>query len=236
VAATGMLAEINRQTVLTNNLTNVQTPGYKADVSRQQEFSRVLMHERTSGTLRGTQSSGPVSDQFTRMEQGTIERTDNPLDLAISGDGFFAVQTEGGVQYTRNGRFTVNGQGQLSDAKGNAVLSTTGAPIQVGDRGESLKVRPDGVVTSARGALGTIQTVGLTGPEKVGEGDYWTGTPGVSQSVVQQGAIEASGTNPTTTMVDMIQSQRSLEAGQKVLRTIDESLGKAATLGSVSGG
>src|SRR5688572_15554081 len=106
VAATGMLAEMNRQDALANNLANATTPGFKADRMRQQEFARVLLAKREDNSVRGTMSTGPVAEQVTILGQGEIRQTDNPFDLAVAGEGFFALRTPGGVSYTRNGQFT----------------------------------------------------------------------------------------------------------------------------------
>src|ERR671932_596342 len=101
IAASGMLAESIRQDQLANDLANASTPGYKAD--------------RT----------------VTDWAPAPIEQTDQPLDLAIDGEGFFAVRTPQGVRYTRNGQFTTDARGLLLTAQGDEVLSQNGQPVQV---------------------------------------------------------------------------------------------------------
>lgn len=233
VAATGMLAEMNRQDALSNNLANLTTPGFKADRMRQREFASVLMTKREDGSARGTMSLGPVTDQITGLSQGTVQQTDSPLDLALRGDGFFAVRAAGAVAYTRNGQFANNAQGQLVDAQGNLVLSRTGQPIQVGSNPDAVTVRPDGTVSVGANNVGQLQIVTLDNPRKTAE-SLWAGQPaGAAPAQVQQRALEASTSDATRTVIDMIASQRSFESSQRALRAIDESLQRAAQIGQV---
>ena len=144
--------------------------------------------------------------------------------MAINGDGFFAVQTADGVRYTRNGEFSSDAQGQLVTAMGDPVLGRNNQPVKLGADG---KVDPR-----------NLNVVLLNNPEKVGN-NYITGTPGaVAGQVagpVRAGALEGSGADANQAMVDMIESMRAYEAGQKVIHTIDETLGKAASsVGSVT--
>jgi flagellar basal-body rod protein FlgF len=146
------------------------------------------------------------------------------LDMAINGDGFFAVQTAGGVRYTRNGEFQSDEQGRLVTAMGDPVLGRDNQPVRIGNDG---KVDPR-----------NLNVVLLTNPEKAGS-NLITGTPGAAAGLlagsVRAGALEGSGADANQAMVDMIESMRAYEAGQKVIHTIDETLGKAASsVGSLS--
>ena len=135
------------------------------------------------------------------------------LDFAVEGDGFFAVQTQQGVRYTRNGQFALDTQGRLVTARGDLVLNRTGGPI-----------------TSANGKVDARQlgVVNLTNPRKEGD-SLVSGTPaGAGTGQVRAGALEASGADAARAMVDMIASLRAYESGQKVITTIDSTLGKAA--------
>ena len=141
--------------------------------------------------------------------------TGEPLDFAITGEGFFSVRTAEGVRYTRNGQFTVSPQGLLVTAQGDPVLGRGGRTLQVGADG---RVDPR--------ALDIVQ---LTNPRKAGD-NLVAGTPAGAGGVGQAraGALEASGADAARSMVDMIASLRSFEAGQRVITTIDETLQKAA--------
>ena len=215
IAASGMLAEQVRQNQIANDLANASTPGYKADRSSQQSFSEVLLHNTSTGEDIGPLSTGvTIARTVTDLEPASIRDTGEPLDFAIEGTGFFQVRTAQGIRFTRNGQFMRSAQGTLTDALGNQVLGQNGRPIQV---------RADGTVATNPGVFNV--------PNARKQGDsLFTGTAsGRATGTVRNGALEASGTDPARAMIDMITSERSYEAGQKVIRTIDETLQKAVT-------
>jgi flagellar basal-body rod protein FlgF len=214
IAASGMLAEQVRQDMLANDLANVSTPGYKGDRPSQRAFGELLV-ANSRGAPVGTIGAGSrITGQTTAFEQAAIQETDEPLDLAITGDGWFAVRTPQGERYTRGGRFAALPDGTLGDQLGNPVLGPDRQPV---------RVRPDGSVDPAAVGVFAVQR-----PLKAGEG-LVTGTPaGPGTGTVRAGALEASGVNATQTMVSMLQSTRTFEAGQKVLQTIDGTLELAA--------
>jgi flagellar basal-body rod protein FlgG len=144
-----------------------------------------------------------------------LRDTGNPLDMAIAGDGFFAVQTQQGVRYTRNGQFTESAAGTLTDQLGDAVLDRNGQPVRVG---------ADGHVTAT-----DVGVFALTNAAKQGDNLFIGNAAGQATGTVRTGALEGSGVDPARTMVDMIASFRAFEAGQKAIQTIDDSLHKTAT-------
>ena len=215
IAASGMLAEQVRQNQIANDLANASTPGYKADRSSQRSFSEVLLHNTATGEDIGPLGTGvTIARTVTDLEPASIRDTGEPLDFAIEGTGFFQVRTAQGIRFTRNGQFMRSAQGTLTDALGNQVLGQNGRPIQV---------RADGTVATNPGVFNV--------PNARKQGDsLFTGTAsGRATGTVRNGALEASGTDPARAMIDMITSERSYEAGQKVIRTIDETLQKAVT-------
>jgi flagellar basal-body rod protein FlgG len=224
IAASGMLAEQVRQDQIANDLANSATPGYKADRTTQTSFDSLLLANSVTGQVVGPQSTAVEVDKvITDFTPQPARETGEPLDFAITGEGFFAVRTAGGVAYTRNGQFTADAQGRLVTAQGDPVLGRGGQPITVG---------ADGTVDPRR-----LDVVALRNPRKTGD-SLVTGTPGGTGPVgqVRSGALEGSGADATKAMVDMISSMRAYEAGQKVIQTIDETLGKATTqVGSLSG-
>lgn len=225
IAASGMLAEQVRQDQIANDLANASTSGYKAERTTQQPFGMLLLTNSVTGAAIGSQSTGvQVTGTVTDWTPQPLKDTGEPLDMAISGDGFFAIRTPDGVRYTRNGEFASNEAGQLVTATGNLVLGRDNQPVRIGADG---KVDPR-----------ALNVVLLNDPEKVGD-NLVTGTPGAvagqTPGTVRAGALEGSGADATQSMVDMIASMRAYEAGQKVIHTIDETLGKAASsVGSVS--
>jgi flagellar basal-body rod protein FlgF len=216
IAASGMLTEMVRQDQIANDLSNASTPGYKADRATQRSFGDLLLANTVSGQSVGPLGMGSQIDSIvTDMTAAPVRDTGEKLDFAVQGEGWFAVQTGEGVRYTRNGQFGVSPQGTLIDAMGNQVVGRNGGPVQVG---------PDGGA-SAR----DIGVFNVTGARKVGD-SYVTGTAaGQATGVVRQGALEGSNADPAKSMVDMIASFRAFESGQRVIRTIDETLQKASS-------
>ncbi|RKQ92410.1 flagellar basal-body rod protein FlgG [Solirubrobacter pauli] len=218
LAASGMLAEQIRQDQIANDLANASTAGYKAERTTQQSFGELLLTNSVTGQRVGNVTTGvAVTNTVTDWTPGTMKDTGEPLDFAINGDGFFAVQTGAGTRYTRNGQFTSDDQGRVTTLEGDLVLGRNNQPVALGADG---KVDPR-----------LLNVVTLNNPEKAGN-SYVTGTPGaVAGQVagsVRSGALEASSADPTQSMVDMMASLRAYESGQKVIQTIDETLGKAA--------
>lgn len=224
IAASGMVAEQMRQDQIANDLANASTPGYKADRVTQRAFGDLLLSNSQTGQAIGGLNMGVGIDRMTTdLAAQPLRDTGEPLDLAIAGDGFFAVQTPQGVRYTRNGQFTESAAGTLTDQLGNAVLGRNGQPVRVGG---------DGHVTAT-----DVGVFALTNVAKQGD-NLFTGTAaGQATGAVRTGALEGSGVDPARTMVDMIASFRAFEAGQKAIQTIDDSLHKTATqVASPNGG
>jgi flagellar basal-body rod protein FlgF len=222
IAASGMLAEMARQDLLANDLANASTAGYKADRATQRSFAEVLLTNTETGAVVGPVGTGAaITRQVTDLTTAPIKETGEPLDFAIAGDGFFAVQTAQGQRFTRNGSFQTAANGQLTDQLGNAVLGQNGRPITVG---------ADGTVDPA-----DVGIFAVTGPRKAGDALFTGTAAGRATGNVKSGSIEMSGVNPARTMIDMIASLRAFEAGQKVIQTIDNTLDQAASrVGSVS--
>lgn len=219
IAASGMLAEQLRQDQISNDLANGSTSGYKSERTLQRTFGEMLLTNSVTGATIGSQSTAvQVTDTVTDWTPQPMKETGEPLDFAISGNGFFAVRTADGVRYTRNGEFASDDAGNLVTAMGDPVLGRNNQPVKIGADG---RVDPR-----------ALNVVLLTDPEKAGN-NLVTGTPGAvagqTAGSVRSGALEGSGADPTQSMVDMIASMRAYQAGQKVIQTIDETLGKAAT-------
>jgi flagellar basal-body rod protein FlgF len=224
IAASGMIAEQMRQDQIANDLANASTPGYKADRVTQKSFADLLVSNSVTGQVVGPLGMGVGADKMvTDVSPQPLRDTGEPLDLAIAGEGFFAVQTSQGVRYTRNGQFGASAQGTLIDASGNAVLGQNGQPVKLSAQG--------GVDADAVGVFA------LTDPAKQGDNLFTGKAAGAATGTVRTGSLEGSGVDPARTMVDMIASFRAFEAGQKAIQTIDDSLHRTATqVASVNGG
>lgn len=216
IAASGMLAEQVRQAQIANDLANASTPGYKADRTSQRSFNDLLLASGATGGVVGRASTSvQVAAIETDFRPAAIRETGEPLDFAIQGEGFFAVRTDRGVRYTRNGQFAVSPQGLLATPQGDPVLGPGGATVRIPANG--------------RVEAGAVGVVVLQDARKEGD-SLVTGTPAAAarRGQVRAGALEASGADATRAMVDMIASMRSFEAGQRVITTIDSTLDRAA--------
>jgi flagellar basal-body rod protein FlgF len=223
-----LLIGLSRQTVLerqldvvANNIANVNTAGFKADSSLFEEYLMPGAHEdRFVGSDRRLSY---VQDRgtFRNFSQGASEQTKNPLDVAVTGDGFLVVQTAAGERYTRDGGMQINSQGQLVTVAGNPVLGTAG-PIVFQPTDHDVNVSPDGTITVVEGngrtdALrGKLRLVSFADAQKLlkeGSNLYSAGEGGVAQadtkSQVQQGYIEKSNVNSVAEMSRMIEVTRA---------------------------
>jgi len=226
IAASGMLAEQVRQDQIANDLANASTPGYKAERSAQRSFGQMLI-TTPDGRAVGTQSGGVRIDATTTdFTQGPLRETGEPLDAALEGPGFFAVQAADGVRYTRDGQFRLDASGRLVTEAGQAVLDAAGRAILV-PRADGLEISADGSLTLDGKPAGRLAVVALDGVTKVGDGLY-AGTPGAAPAgtAVRQGSLESSDVDAARTMVDMIVSLRAFESSQRVIRAIDDSLAR----------
>ncbi len=216
IAASGMVAEQMRQDQIANDLANASTPGYKADRVTQRAFGDLLLSNTVTGQPIGGLTMGVSIDRMvTDLAPQPLRDTGEPLDMAIVGDGFFAVQTPQGVRYTRNGQFTESAAGTLTDQLGNPVLGRNGQPVRVGAGGHANAT--------------DVGVFALANVAKQGD-NLFTGTgAGQASGTVRSGSLEGSGVDPARTMVDMIASFRAFEAGQRAIQTIDDSLHKTAT-------
>ncbi len=228
--------------VSANNLANVNTAGFKVES---------LVTNTDALTPRSAPHSDPIkyvidNGLARNFGQGGLEQSSNPLDVAIEGDGFFAIQTQNGLRYTRDGRFGLNAQGQLVDHRGNAVMSNGGSPITVDTTKGEISVAKDGTISQAAqngqtlqiGKLGVSTFANLSALKKEGEGVYDPAgaTPGASTNVrLHQGMVETSNVQPVTEITSLINITHAYErVSQMISQTQDLSdsavqrLGKAA--------
>lgn len=222
IAASGMLAEMVRQEQIANELANVNTPGYKADRATQAGFGELLLRNTAAGAPVGRLSLGvQIASTATDLTPAGVHETGEPLDFAIEGEGFFAVRTAAGVRYTRDGQFAPDAEGNLTDSLGDPVLGPSGAPV---------RLRGDGTVRAT-----DLGVFAVTGARKQGENLYVGNPSGAATGRVRAGYLEESAVNPSQAMVQMISSFRTLEADQKSIQTIDETLSESAgQVGSIA--
>lgn len=229
-----MVAEQARQDRVANDLANASTPGYKPALAPQESFGSILIERSVDGTPVGSLASGvALGTPVTDLSEGALRQTDEPLDLAIVGDGFFSVQTPQGVRFTRNGQLTLDGQSRLVTSTGNPVLDDQGHPIIL--PAGTPTIAADGAITVSGKQVAKLGLTTVDVTESLGDGLYTGTVKGAAKGTIKQGALEGSGADPMTSMVDLIESMRAYEAGQRVLHAIDDSLGKAISAGSMGG-
>lgn len=246
-ATSGMLSMQYRQDQLSNNLANSNTTGYKADQSVTRSFPTMLMQANNAQSLQNRQVVGELptavylQEHVMNAAQGDIQQTGQATDVALIQNGteenqaiFFAIDTENGTRYTRNGNFQVDANGTLVTGNGGIVLGTDGNPLQV--QNDSFTVQPNGMITVDGEAVGTIEVMiaeDTNSLSKEGNG-YVRDDQTIMQSAyetntmfsVQQYALENSNVDVTRTMNEMLQAYRLFEANQKVIQAYDQSLEK----------
>ena len=232
-AMTGLVARTQALDTAAANLANAGTPGYRAE--REFFRSALLGPDALNSQLGETVNNYSLlgGDRLS-MAQGALEQTGNPLDLAIEGQGFFMVQTPGGLRYTRDGSFHRAPNGQLVTRTGELVLSATGQPILV-PPGE-VSVGADGTISVAGGAVAAVGVftfpagTGLT-PEGA---DRYVAPAGASavqakDASVHQGAIEAANQDVVQGSLDLVMMQRQAEMMQRALTVFHTEFNKFAT-------
>lgn len=234
----GMLTNQRHLNVIGNNMVNVSTAGFKQDKYTATTFDDVLYHrvgnKDGKGEAIGNQSYIRATSQiYTDYTQGTLEPTHLPLDFAINGEGFFAIQNEGGQRlYTRMGNFSLDDEGYLSLQGFGRVLDSEGREIYLGTD----KVYGDGTERIYYEGGGMLARLGVFVPndpaalEHSPEGFFQGGNMQLSQAPkVLNGYLERSNTDIVKQMTDMISVQRSLQSAAQVSKMYDQLMTKATS-------
>ena len=243
-AYTGMINEQNRVDTLSNNLANSATTGFKKEGTTSQAFKDVLAYKikdtSEPGIARrlGTMNMGvKIGENYVDYSQGPFHETGNDFDLALSGDGFFAVDfmdKEGNciLKYTLDGAFSLNVDGALVNKNGDFLMSTNNTHIIL-DPTQDFRVDRQGVIYQNDVAMAQIQVVDFEDYdylERYGE-NYFQPVEGATQiastAQVYGGYLEASNVQVVKEMVDLIAFTRAYESNQKIVQAYDETLGTA---------
>lgn len=252
-AYTGMINQQNRLDVLTNNLANSATNGFKKEGSTSQAFDEMLaikIKDTSAYHLPvgiGNVSLGvKIGECYTDYSQGSFRVTDNTYDFAIDGDGFFGISFtnkagETSIKYTRDGAFSVNREGYLLTKDGDYVLNQAAAQAGNPGQGGYIQVDPNvEMIVDENGfiyqngvqvaQIGVVDFADYNFLEKYGE-NMWQTVDGAqvqdSTAQVIQGTLEMSNVNVISEMVEMITIARAYESNQKLIQTIDTTLEKA---------
>lgn len=235
LSATGVLACTHRQDVIANNLANSETVGFKRDLAIQ-------CHRRTEAGRTGGRATNAVLEPLggavglmptcTDYSPGERENTGNPLDVAIEGEGMFAVQKDGRVMLTRDGRFLVGPRGTLAMINGAEVLDARLRPVRIASS-SPLSIASDGTVTQDGAAIGRIgvfeqphrsllRKAGSSLIEYAGNAERLR----PAAAVLRSGSIERSNADPVIELAALMEAQRQLEANVNMIRYQDQTLGR----------
>ena len=219
-AASAMVAQIARQDVYANNLANVNSVGFRRGQTVLGQFPADLQAALGSSG----QASGGLAAASSGLDltQGPLVSTDRPLDLALSGDAFFTVQTPQGQAFTRDGRFQLDSQRRLTTLQGNLVLGARG-PIAL-PRGD-FSVSAEGQISCQGKPVDRLRLLVPAQPQALGNGLYSARSSAVSKgSTVSQGRLEQANVNGVAEMGRMLSGYRLYEANATSLRYQDETL------------
>ena len=234
-----------RQSIITNNLANINTVGFKSETLVSKSFDEVTLinHDHYENGVPKKQVLGDMSfgvsidDTVTNFSEGTHISTENNTDFAIGGNGMFQVQDfSGNTYYTRNGSFNINSQGYLVTDAGHNVMGynkTTGALEAINVGNEKIAVSPNNNISINgvdRYSFAIVDFEDKNILTKVGDNLYFGENPTqASNFYVRQGYLEAANVNSINEVSSLMETVREFEASQKVIQTIDSTLQKIAS-------
>lgn len=232
-ASRAMSNILAKQDVHSQNLANTNTNGFK--MAKLVNTAEVTVARNDDGELKQKEMQ-KMSEVYTNFSQGPMIRTGNNFDLGLSSSGFFSVEAEDGIRFTRNGGLSLNSLGELVTLSGKRVLDDAGAPINL--KGESVQFMEDGGISVDGKKIATLGIFDFNDTRKLqyGQDGLFGNTdpvknppmPPVTIGVIS-GFLEGSNADPITTMVNMIADFRSYEADQKTMQAIDGTLRQAVT-------
>jgi flagellar basal-body rod protein FlgF len=209
VATSRLAAQERAIDVIANNIANMNTPGFKAE---RMQFSDWLKSQSNGSSIAYTQDRATWHE----LSPGPAQQTGNPLDLAISGDGYFTVSTPAGPRLTRDGRFGVMPDGTIANSAGQALMDISGRPIRISPTDTQLTISGDGTLSSQNGVLATVGVVTPQNPMQLtAEGgtlfQSGSNTTQVAKRQIVQGAIEESNVQPVAEITRLIQGERTFQ-------------------------
>ena len=254
-AATGMAAQELSVQVISNNIANLRTTGFKKQTAEFQDLiyqhiARVGAQASTQGTILpvGIDIGGGVKTVGTprSMTQGTLSQTGNDLDLAITGEGFFKIlMPDGTFQYTRDGTFQMDNTGRIVNAQGNPVQPTITIPqnsqgLAINTQGQVSVTQPGSTTSTIIGQIGLTRFVNKAGLNPVGNNNFTdtpsSGTPqdGIATlegyGTINQGSLEQANVDVVSEMSDLIAAQRAYEMNAKVISAADQMMQSTTAL------
>ena len=244
--AGGMVTQFNRLNVVSNNLANVNTPGFKQDNIIIGEYERIFNEKRDILPLENnTQEAARflnrnlnkvpiVSSEYTDFSIGNIQRTSNPFDIALKQKDSFFVIDANGAKLTRAGNFNLDDKGFLINKEGFKILDTKNNPIQIPLNAKKITIDKNANIYADRQKIATLQIVSiknLNTLKKVGN-NMWQFNPNdakiITKNTTLQGFLEKSNVNPIKEMTELISTNRLVEQYQKVMTTFMDDLNRDA--------
>lgn len=227
-AASGMSAALLNQDILAQNLAHAPVPGYRRQTLSFQEY---IAPQPTSGdpTMTRPIHGAQVTQNASSFANGPVQSTGNPLECAISGDGFFVLEGPNGPVYTRNGQFQISADGQLVSASGYPV-SSGGGSLRIPSNAAQILIAQDGTVTADGTQIGQIRLASFANPnqlERAGPTLFAAPdgvSPQTSTSLIRQGYREGSNVSVVDEMVQMLVGMRQYEAASKSLRSLSDAM------------
>lgn len=218
VALSGAVAESKRLDVVSHNVANAGTTGYRA---QRVTFAEALANE-SAKTSPQVELSGQVID----TSPGAMQQTGEALDLAIEGEGFFAIETPHGVRYTRGGSFHRDAEGTVVSADGHAVLDRDGGPLAIPAGAKTIAIGADGTIDADGLRVGQLQVARFEPGALLQEGTLLATQAGTSATAVEEGTnavvsgvLERSNFNAVRGMVELIRVSRSFESLTKMIQS-----------------
>jgi flagellar basal-body rod protein FlgG len=248
IAKTGLEAQQTKMGVVANNLANVSTTGFKRDRAvfedllyqnvRQPGAQSSQDTTLPSGLLRGTGVRTVATEKI--HSQGAITQTDNSLDMAVEGRGYFQIlRPDGSLGYSRDGSFQLDAQGQMVTSNGYLLqpaitIPSSAQSITIGNDGVVSVLEPGNITPTQVGSVQLADFVNPSGLQAIGQnlyletaasGSAQIGTPGLEGlGSINQGSLETSNVNVVEEMVNMIETQRAYEINSKAISTADQML------------
>lgn len=235
-SAAGMMVNEYRQDVLANNLANAGTVGFKREIATFAERLRASeagrRHGPTNDLMEALSGGVWLAQTQTDFTEGAFIRTDNPLDVALTGPGFLLVAANGREYLTRDGRMVMDADGWLVSAvDGAAILGRAGQPIRLNPRGGQITIDEDGRIKQNKLHVGQLALVDVTNYQtlrKAGAGRFSADNIELSPSAakVYSGVMENSGVEPIKELVTMIEAARAYQFNAQMLSLQDQSAGR----------
>ncbi len=230
-AVQGMTVQIQKQDQIANNLANINTTGFKGSTLHASSFEESLRNSRGEVAVNRNIRADEV---FVDHHEGSFDQTNNPLDVALRGSGFFTTLGQDGVRYTRDGSFSLDHNGFLTTGSGDRVFGKDGF-IQIDHEKGPVTIQENGDVIQDRQKIDTLKISDFKKPYKLlraGNNSFRPKLPDnpVLKSegfIVRQGFLESSNVDPITSMTQMITANRTYEAIAKALQSEDSTLDKA---------